>query len=237
MDESTKLMDSIQIVNDKIPVENDKQSNTNKKIVAYFDFDGTITTRDTLLPFLVYTVGYIKFILRLPLILPVILLYLTKVITNEIAKEKVLTILLKGKKENSIEKKAKGFASCSIDKYIKPEIFAKLEYHQEHNHTIILVSANLGIYLRYWAIRHRIDGVIATELDFYDGRFTGKLATRNCYGEEKVKRLVKYLDGNQNFSYSYGYGNSRGDYELLNFVNEAYFINGGEIEPWKNNAR
>lgn len=206
-------------------------------IVAYFDFDGTITTRDTLLPFLLYTVGYVKFILRLPLILPVIFLYVIKVINNEIAKEKVLNILLKGKKDSYLEKKAQGFATTTIDKFIKPDIFAKLEYHLEHKHTIIIVSANLGIYLRYWAMRHHIDTVIATELDFKNGRFTGKLATKNCYAQEKVKRIKSYLDGKLQFSYSYGYGNSRGDYELLNFVNEGFFISGDNIEPWEKNER
>lgn len=207
-----------------------------KTVVAYFDFDGTITTKDTLLPFLLEVVGYPKFIFKLPVILPTVFLYLLKVINNEIAKEKVLNILLKGKKENFLEEKAQNFAKKRIDKLIKPEIFAKLEYHQEHNHTIIIVSANLAIYLRFWAILHKIDAVIATELDFCNGRFTGRLATRNCYGLEKTKRIRHYLEANGAYTYSYGYGNSAGDHELLNFVDEGYWVSGNSIEPWTRNG-
>lgn len=203
-----------------------------KKVVAYFDFDGTLTTKDTLLPFLIHTVGYLRFILKLPIILPIVFLYLLKVIDNESAKEKVLYVLLKGKKESFIEKKAKSFAHKKIDRFIKPEIFVKFEYHQEHNHTLIIVSANLAIYLRYWAIRHRIDTVIATELEFSNDLFTGKLASHNCYGIEKVKRIEQYLKNKEQFAYSYGYGNSRGDYELLDFVDEGYFISNTTIAPW-----
>lgn len=205
------------------------------RVVAYFDFDGTISKKDTLLPFLLCSVGYLGFIVKLPVILPILLLYVLKIINNETAKEKVLNILLKGKKEHFITKKAQIFAHKKMDRLIKPEIFAKLEYHQEHQHIIILVSANLAIYLKFWAMLHKIDAVIATELDFYHEKFTGRLATPNCYGAEKVKRIQYYLEDKEPFSYSYGYGNSAGDYELLNYVDEGYWVSGSSIEPWKKN--
>ena len=51
---------------------------------------------------------------------------------------------------------------------------------------LVLVSANLGVYLRYWARLHKLDYVIATELDINErNRITGRLQTRNCYGKEK----------------------------------------------------
>jgi phosphoserine phosphatase len=74
--------------------------------------------------------------------------------------------------------------------------------------------------------------VIATELDFKDSIFTGKLLSRNCYGIEKVKRIQNYLATQAGFIYSYGYGNSVGDYELLDFVDEGYFISGTTMKPW-----
>lgn len=203
--------------------------NKSSNIVAYFDFDGTITTKDTLLPFLLHVCGYTRFILYLPFILPIILLYGLKVINNETAKEATLYLLLKGKKESFLEKKAKSFAN-SLDKYIKPEVFARLEYHLEHHHQVIVVSANLGLYLRFWALRHKITEVIATELKFRRGRFTGFLATPNCYGAEKAKRIKQYLLDKPHFAYSYAYGNSAGDNELLDFVDEAYYVRGTQLE-------
>jgi phosphatidylglycerophosphatase C len=96
----------------------------------------------------------------------------------------------------------------------------------------------LAIYLKYWAIRHKINAIIATELEFENNKFTGRLATPNCYGIEKTNRVNKYLaDNNIIFDYSYGYGNSRGDYELLDFVNEGFFITNMAIEPWVKDAK
>ncbi len=211
----------------------DKQCINPKHIVAYFDFDGTITNRDTFLPYLYYVVGFWTFFTKLYCLIPILLLYGFKVITNEEAKQKTLTVLLKGFSEDLLDKKARVFARKTLDSYIMPEVYTKLEYHLEHGHSIVLVSANLALYLNYWARRHNLDHVIATEIEFVNGICTGKLKTRNCYGPQKVLRIHEYLNTlSSKFCYSYGYGNSRGDYELLNFVDEGYFVSGQDITLW-----
>lgn len=214
-------------------LQSSSNNRSQQSIAAFFDFDGTITNKDTLAPFLIHCVGWVKFIINLPRILPNIILYLLHVITNEEAKQRTLIILLKGRTLADINNRAKSFAYCCVSKYIKPEIFAKLEYHKEHGHKVILISANLAIYLRYWATLHEIDGVIATEIEFVDGIATGRLATRNCYAEQKVLRLKQYLEEyDTTFDYSYGYGDSKGDYELLEYVNEGYFVDGEEFSSF-----
>lgn len=207
----------------------------NEDIVAYFDFDGTITTHDTLIPYVLYVVGYLKFIFKLPFILIIISSYLLGFINNEKAKEKFLTLMIKGISRGYLEKKAREFALLKLDKYINTNIYNKLEYHAEHKHSIIIVSANLAIYLRYWVKKHYLSGVIATEIDFNNNFATGKLKTKNCYGIEKVNRIKEYLqEHNKSYVYSYGYGNSKGDHELLEFVDEPYYIVGNFIDDWVN---
>ncbi len=205
-----------------------------RKIVAYFDFDGTISNRDTFIPFLVFTVGKITFLRKLPKLIPVLLRYWCKNITNEQAKQATLNILIHGYKQVFLEHKAKSFAISKLNKYIKPAVYAKLEWHREHKHTLVIVSANLGIYLRYWAHLHKIDHVIATEIEFINSNVaSGRLATHNCYGSEKVNRIENFLiDNKLTFCYSYGYGNSAGDYAMLNYVNEGYFVNGDYMRRW-----
>lgn len=214
-----------------------EQTNTSSKdIVAYFDFDGTITTKDTLIPFLLFTVGLPKFILNLPRLFPVVLLYGLKIITNEQAKQRTLTILIKGYSQEFLENKARDFALHHIDKYVNPEIFQQVESHVERGHKVIIVSANLAIYLRHYVKRHNFFGLIATEIEFNQRKATGKLATPNCYGLQKVVRIEEYLDKNNlTFCYSYAYGNSRGDYEMLDFVNEGYFIENSGLLKWMSN--
>ena len=207
-------------------------SNTGK-IVAYFDFDGTLTTQDTFIPFLIYTVGLMRFFLKLPQLLIILLRYWFKRISNEVAKELTITALIKGYSFKKIDEKALAFARNKLWRYIKPEIYSKLEYHVENEHYIVIVSANLSIYLSYWAKLHYINDVIATEIEFTDNICTGKLKTRNCYGKFKVERIYDYLKKqNKTFNYIYAYGNSRGDYELLSYADEGYWVKGSNIMSW-----
>jgi phosphatidylglycerophosphatase C len=206
---------------------------TKYNIVAYFDFDGTLTKYDTLLPFVIYVVGYRKFIMKLHLLVPILILYWCKIINNEIAKQSMLRTLLKNYSKQFIENKAQEFAKNKLCKWLNPFVLSRMNYHKEHNHKIIIVSANLATYLRYWASAHKLDGVIATEIEFVNNVCSGNLSSPNCYGAEKIMRIKQYLsDNNINFDYSYGYGNSHGDYQLLLYVNEAYWINKNSIVAW-----
>ena len=109
-----------------------------KQIVA-FDFDGTITNRDTLLEFI-------------------------------------------------------KFAKGKIDNWVKP--FAE----------------SLGI-----------NQVLGTQLELSGtGHLTGRFATANCYGEEKVKRLLQLYPDRTQYRLVV-YGDSRGDKELLAFSDESYY--------------
>lgn len=195
------------------------------KIIAYFDFDGTLSNRDTLAPFFIYCVGYLKFVTCLPRLIPIMFKYGLKLINNEQAKQRTLGVLLKGWDKAVLEAKAKSFAYTHLNKYLEPNIYAKLEWHREQGHCLALVSANLATYLRHFAKLHLIDYVIATEIEFIDNKVTGRLATPNCYGAQKVIRIKEFLyQNNLDFDYSYGYGNSTGDHEMLQYVDEAHYV-------------
>ncbi len=207
---------------------------TQEKIVAYFDFDGTLTVHDTLISFVKYAVGLKKIIFKIPLLLPYVLLYLLKIIDNSKLKQKFLMLTIAGIDKQQLEKSAYEFANNKLDNFLNSEVFAKLEYHLEHKHTIVIVSANLAVYLRYWAKKHNIHEIIATELEIVNNKYTGRLSTKNCYAIEKINRINLFLlQKSLKFSYSYAYGNSAGDYELLNSVNEAYWVNKNNITPWQ----
>ena len=63
--------------------------------IAFFDFDGTITTKDTLLEFIKFSKGPARFWLGFALTSPWILAYKLKLISNQKAKEQVLTFFFR----------------------------------------------------------------------------------------------------------------------------------------------
>lgn len=210
-------------------------SSNSSKTIVYFDFDGTITTFDTFILFLIYSVGLSRFLIRSIPLIPSLILYFSKKINNEALKQKAVHYILKGYDLAFLTTKAEAFSKSKLLKrMLKESVIKKLQYHIDEGHHIVLVSANLGIYLRYLGKDYGIHEVIATELEFVDNKITGKLKTRNCYGEQKVIRINEYLQANNlSFNHSIAYGNSRGDYEMLKLVDEPYWVTKSKIQCYK----
>jgi phosphoserine phosphatase len=64
--------------------------------------------------------------------------------------------------------------------------------------------------------------LIGTKLEVKDGILTGQLATKNCYGSEKVRRIREIYNIDE-CEHIYAYGDSRGDKELLDFADESFY--------------
>ena len=98
----------------------------------------------------------------------------------------------------------------------------KLENHLSHGDTIYVVTASIEEWVRPWCERHHIDDVIATKVETNGkGIITGKFLTKNCYGPEKVSRLLK-VEPKRSDYYLYAYGDSRGDNEILSYADISY---------------
>jgi phosphatidylglycerophosphatase C len=196
--------------------------NYSQPVVAVFDFDGTLTRQDTLLPFLQQVVGRWQFYWGLFIMSPVLIGYAFRLIPNWWAKEALLTYFLGGKQENRLNKIAQYFADEIIPKLLRPEAINRLRWHQEQKHLTILLSASLEIYLLPWAKNMGFDEVLGTQLTTEDSCYTGCLLSQNCYGQEKIRRL-KALLGDLNQYCIYAYGDSQGDLHILNVANYAYY--------------
>jgi phosphatidylglycerophosphatase C len=214
------------------------------KHIAFFDFDGTISAQDTFFPFIMFVADQTRTFLRLwifsPYFLFLLFLYMIKVMSNHTIKQKIMMVMLQGISEEDIERIAEEFIAMKLDKYVKPEIFSLLQKHLDLNHKVIIVSANLDVFLTPWARKYGVTAVISTQLEIADTGIspylTGRILGKNCYGPEKVRRVKEYLEAKHiglNQLYSYGYGDSKGDYELLNFVNEGFWVDGIVVTKWQ----
>ncbi|MGA7933188.1 MAG: HAD-IB family hydrolase, partial [Kovacikia sp.] len=134
-------------------------------IVAAFDFDDTLTDRDTLLPFLRSVVGTRQYFIKMLRLSPILTAYALRVIPNWRAKEVVLSHFLAGIPQEQLHKAAEHFAEREIPKWLRPEAVERLRWHQSQGHRTILVSASLAIYLQPWAQRMGIQDVLGTDLE------------------------------------------------------------------------
>jgi HAD superfamily hydrolase (TIGR01490 family) len=191
-------------------------------VVAVFDFDGTLTQRDTLLPFLKMLVGRWAFWWGLVVMSPILTAYTLKLIPNWWAKEGVLRYFLSGKEQTKVYQVARKFALQKIPTLLRPDALQRLQWHQAQGHQLVLVSASLEAYLIPWAEKMGFDMVAGTQLEVKHQRLTGRILGKNCYGQQKVERLRAVLGELSQYSI-YAYGDSPGDRELLAVSNYPYY--------------
>ena len=193
------------------------------KRYALFDFDGTITTKDTLFDFFRFTYGRSGLVKCLLLNVWNLSLYAAKFHSNERAKEIMLATMIKGTSSDVFEEQCKRYSMERVPQIIKENTKEIIEKHLTAGETLIIVSASPENWIRPWAMKNGFTEVIATKLEERDGALTGKFASRNCYGEEKVNRLKEFFTDRQQV-YITAYGDSNGDKPMLNYANHGILI-------------
>ncbi len=193
--------------------------------IAFFDFDGTITTKDTLLEFIRFSKGKAAFYAAFALNSPWLVAYKLKLIPNQTAKEKVLSFLYKNMPLDDFLAKCNEFAATELPALIRPKAIPEIKTLQEKGFDVVIVSASPEPWIAPWAARIGAN-LLGTRLETreYKGRIclTGKIDGHNCYGEEKVRRIraVYDLSGHTEI---YAYGDTSGDKPMLALGTASFF--------------
>lgn len=187
-------------------------------VIAAFDFDGTVTTRDCVVPFLR------RFLPRAPVLLGV--LRNARSAASGIARNDrermrsaATAAVLSGVPHSAVVTEADRFAREVIASWLRPDVLERIAWHRGQGHRVVLISASYEDYLIPVAEHIAAEAVLATRLEIgTDGRCTGRLDGRNCRAEEKVARLTRWLSDNdlrRDEIVLWAYGDSAGDRELL----------------------
>lgn len=186
-------------------------------IVAAFDFDGTLTTGDTVVPFLrrfgrtgrlagtavrqAWPIG-------------------NGIVRRDRDRLRAIATAgaLRGVSADDLAATASRHADWIIAERLRPDTVARLGWHRRQGHRVVIVSASYEAYLDHVAEHLGVQGVLGTRLELDDGRCTGRLLGANCRGAEKVERLQSWLadhDLERDQITLWAYGDSPGDRELL----------------------
>ena len=194
----------------------------NKPVLALFDFDGTITSRDTLPLFIRFTNGLTRLCVKGLGAAPSLGGYCLGLINNQRAKENLLAAFLRGWSRQKLEKAGEDFSRWVIDKIVRPEALARIEWHRGQGHKVLVISASPEEWVRPWAEKNGLI-CLATRLEYADDKFTGRFEGLNCHGYEKVYRLRLYLQAEPTNYYIYAYGDSGGDRAMLDLADEPFY--------------
>jgi phosphatidylglycerophosphatase C len=185
-----------------------------ERVVAAFDFDKTVSTRDNVIPFLRAAVGAPRLAWALARTTPRLVAAALDDHRRDAAKAALVRRTLTGLDSARLTEIASTFADDVVDRHLRPDVVERVEWHRRQGHELVLVSASFAAYLDPVGKRLGFDAVLATELAVDDvGRLTGELASTNVRGPEKVRRLDAWLGERPAFLWAYG--DSSGDRELL----------------------
>lgn len=195
------------------------------KKIFVFDFDGTLTSRDTLLAFIRFARGTAYFLRCLALLLPRLVLMKMGLVDNGRTKERLFAMCFKGMATEDFNGLCHRFADTVGQGVKRRETWDVMEKAVAEGNPVYVVSASVDNWVSPFFPKSVT--VVGTLVESNGGRLTGQFLTPNCYGAEKVRRLKESmpdLDSNRTHYYIIAYGDSRGDKEMLAYADESHYV-------------
>ena len=84
---------------------------------------------------------------------------------------------------------------------------------------MLIVSASIDNWVQPFFAQVK---VLGTQIEVVNGKLTGQFLSKNCYGQEKVNRILTLYPNRQDYHLT-AFGDSRGDKELLAWADESHF--------------
>ncbi|MBQ4446414.1 MAG: haloacid dehalogenase-like hydrolase [Prevotella sp.] len=187
-----------------------------RKRLYVFDFDGTLTKRDSLLAFIIFVRGWKTLLLTFLRYSPLLVLMKLGLYDNGKAKEKVFSACFKDMSLKTFNDYCQRFAEENRSLLREQAV---LYINKVREETCVIISASVDNWVQPFFPDIR---VLGTQIEVVDGKLTGKFTTPNCYGPEKVRRLLSAYPERKDY-YLVAFGDSGGDRELLDYADEAYY--------------
>ena len=209
----------------------DTSTASERPVLAVFDFDGTLTTADSLGAFLHLHLGTLGWGWALVRQSPMLMAYVLRLVPNHQAKAALLQQTLQGASQDLLEESAQRLVKTWLPRHLNTWALDQLRSHQQAGHTCVLLSASPDVYLGAVTRALNIPHLICTGLAIQAGHCTGHMSTPNCHGEEKWRRLQAWLaqQGQPREAWSlHAYGDTRGDLSVLQQADQAWLRG----RPW-----
>lgn len=194
----------------------------NKQTIILFDFDGTITRKDSFLLFIRFSKGNFRFWSGMIVCAPILIAWKCRMLNSGKAKQMVFSHFFRNVPVSRFNQWCKDFSE-QIEKIVRPKALNQIREYQAGHIPVLIVSASIENWILPWARKNGIDRVIATGIETDQNNvLTGSFSTPNCKGQEKVNRLHPLFPNRPNYFFI-AYGDSSGDKELLAFSDQSYY--------------
>ena len=190
------------------------------KKLYFFDFDGTLTYKDTMFLFLKFC-NPSKFYLQFFMHIPLFILLKLKLADAEKVKKSLIFRVLKNETKSSLEKRSQKFFDSNFPEIIRENALDFINnIDREHTESFI-VTASLDIWVQPFAKHFKME-LLATKAEFKNEKLTGNFIGNNCNKQEKVERIKQAIAGKK-YDKTIAFGDTSGDSAMLKWANESHF--------------
>lgn len=198
--------------------------------IALFDFDGTITVRETMPDFMRRAVRRGRLRVGMVVLAPLLLGYRLRVVSGSVVRAAICRFGFWRVPVVELERHGEVFARDVLPGTLRPEAMARIAWHRARGDRVVVVSGGLDVYLRPWVQAHGLE-LLCSSLARRDGRLTGGYHGRQCVGEEKARRVRAHCRLSD-YSRVFAYGDTPEDRELLALADAPHY-RGKPMRPGK----
>lgn len=186
-----------------------------------FDFDGTLTVKDSYTAFLKWRTPRGTWIVGGVKLIPAALAYLFHRDRGRI-KAAATRVFLGGVPRERLEADARKFAELFSRRLLRPDAVIAWKRWQRERVRLVIVTASPDLVVAPFARGLGAHHLLGTPLEFDErDRVTGAFASPNCRGPEKVARLTAAFG--TDLRVRAAYGDTSGDTEMLAMAEEPYY--------------
>lgn len=189
--------------------------------LALFDFDGTITVRETFAGFVRASVSRRLRWLGGAALAPHYLGYKLGWLSGERVRRRVVAVALRGRREDEVRAAAARHVDEVVSAQIRPQARARIDWHRARGDRVVVVTANLDLFVARWCEQQGLE-YISSRLESRDGVLTGRYLGRDCCGEEKPRRVREAIALDR-YGCVYAYGDTPEDRALLALADRRFY--------------
>ncbi|MDP1696200.1 MAG: HAD family hydrolase [Xanthomonadaceae bacterium] len=189
--------------------------------LALFDFDGTITTHETMPDFVRRSISRRRLLFGQFLLAPLVIGYKLGLVSGLLVRSAIVRFGYTGVPKEEIEAAGRDFANSYLSGALRQEAMQCIAWHKAQGNKVVVVSGGLDVYLAPWCKEHGLE-LICSSLQHRDGVLTGRYQGRQCVLAEKAQRVRDRYDMSS-FNTIYAYGDTPEDQDLLALANKAYY--------------
>ncbi|MEH6421285.1 HAD-IB family hydrolase [Pseudomonas sp. CGJS7] len=189
--------------------------------LALFDFDGTITERETFPGFVRASIGRRRLWLGQVLLAPQVLGYKLGWVSGRAVRRRIVAFGYRGRGEHEVRAAAARHLQEVVARQLRPQAMQRIDWHRRRGDRVVVVTANLELFVADWCRAQGLE-YICSHLETRDGVLTGRYLGEDCCGAEKSRRVRERIDLSE-YGQVYAYGDTVEDRELLELADRKYY--------------